>query len=296
MTQSSTESARTLRGVALLSTAIVLFAVMDTTSKYLAQYYPPNVVVWMRYLFHVVAVVGVLVPRQGFRFMRTSRPLLQIVRGLLLASTSMVFVFALKFMPIAEATALQFLSPLIVTVLAVVFLKEKVGNSHWVAVAFGFIGVLLIIRPGSAIFSWMALLPLAAALMFASYQVLTRRIAGHESPYTSIFYPGVVGFAMLSATLFHTWAAPQSLWHFFLLALAGIIGGLSHLIMIRAYEYAGAARLAPFSYAQVVWVTLGGYLVFGNLPDRLSFIGIAIIVAGGMFVATQQKRPVRKAQ
>lgn len=295
MTKTLSENARTLQGIALISLTVFLFAVLDTTSKYLTRFYPVNYVLWVRYLFHMVAVVSILTPRYGIRFMRTSRPLVQILRGLLLAGTSVSFVFAIKHMPIAEATAIQFLSPLIVTLLAIVFLKEKVGPSHWVAIAAGFTGVLIVIRPGSAIFTWMALMPLAAAFMFASYQILTRSLAGHENPHTSIFYPGLVGFVLMSATLMQSWVLPQSFGHCLLLAGAGLVGGLSHLVMIRAYEVASASRLAPFSYAQVVWVTIGGYLVFDNLPDTWSFIGIAIIISGGLFVATHQQRNTHKA-
>ncbi|WP_153109540.1 DMT family transporter [Propionivibrio limicola] len=294
MTPKTPESARILRGMLLISVAVVLFAIMDTISKYLTRFYPPTGVLFARYLFHTLLVVVVLVPRRGAGFMRTVRPGIQIVRGVMLAAASLCFVTAVKYMPIAEATAIQFLSPLIVTSLAVFFLKEPMDRARWAAVLAGFLGVLIIIRPGSGVFSWYALLPLGTAVLFASYQVITRRLAGMESVYTSIFYPGVVGTLMLACTLPFAWVPPQSVSHCVLLALAGIIGGSAHLILIQAYEHAPASRLAPFSYAQLIWVTLTGYLVFDNLPDFWSFVGIAVLAASGIFTATRQHLAGRK--
>lgn len=285
-----------LRGMLLISLAVALFAVMDTLSKYLTLFYPVTTILWTRYLFHTLLVVSVLGPRLGLGLVRTGRPGIQVVRGLLLVGTSLVFVTATKYMPIAEATAIQFLSPLIVTLLAVFFLGEKVDSARWIAVLAGFAGVLIIIRPGSGIFAWASFLPLAAAFLFAAYQVMTRRYAVLEGAYTLIFYPGVVGFLLLTLTLPMGLSMPQSLTHLALLAAGGIVGGSSHLIMIKAYQLAPASRLAPFSYMQVVWVTLGGLIVFDNFPDFLSLAGIAILVASGLYVATHQHLRQRKRQ
>lgn len=289
MATSVGENSQVLRGMFLISIAVALFAVMDTMSKYLTKFYPPTNVLFARYLFHCLLVLAVLAPTKGLGFVKTRRIGIQIVRGIMLAAASLCFVTAVKYMPLAEATAVQFLSPLIVTVLAVIFLKEQMDAVRWLAVCAGFIGVLIIIRPGSGVFAWSALLPLGTAILFASYQVITRKLAGLESVYTSIFYPGVVGSLMLLATLPMQWVAPQSLAHAALLALAGIVGGAAHLILIRAYDYAPASRLAPFSYAQLIWVTLTGFLVFDNLPDGWSLFGIAVLAASGIASAMRQR-------
>jgi len=272
----------------LISVAVAMFALLDTMSKWLTQHYPVTTVLWTRYFFHTLLVVVALAPRHGTALFRTGRPGVQVVRGMLLVSTSILFVTAIKYMPIAEATAIQFVSPLLVTLMAVLFLGEKVELSRWLAILAGFSGVLIIIRPGSGVFTWASLLALGTAIMFASYQILTRHFAGRESPYSLIFYPGIVSLLLLTPTLSFAWKAPQSLAHLGLLALGGIIGGCSHLILIRAYEHAPASRLAPFSYMQLVWVTLGGYVVFGHLPDFWSFVGIAILMASGLYIATRQ--------
>ena len=294
MTKAAATSPRVLRGMLLISTAVILFAVMDTISKYLTRYYPVTNVLWARYLFHTLLVVAVIAPRHGLALVRTERLGIQLLRGFLLAGASLLFVTAIKYMPLAEATAIQFLSPLLVTLLAVLFLKEKVELARWLAILAGFSGVLIIIRPGSGIFTWASLLPLGTAILFASYQVLTRHFAGRESPYTLIFYPGIVGMLLLALTLPFTWTPPQSLSHLALLAIAGMIGGSSHLILIRAYELAPASRLAPFSYTQLIWVTLAGYVVFGNFPDGLSVAGMAILMSSGIYIATRQHLQDRK--
>ncbi len=294
MTQVAATSPRVLRGMLLISIAVILFAVMDTISKYLTRHYPVTNVLWARYLFHTLLVVAVIAPRHGLALVRTERLGIQVLRGFLLAGASLLFVTAIKYMPLAEATAIQFLSPLLVTLLAVLFLKEKVELARWLAILAGFSGVLIIIRPGSGIFTWASLLPLGTAILFASYQVLTRHFAGRESPYTLIFYPGIVGMLLLALTLPFAWTPPQSLSHLALLAIAGMIGGSSHLILIRAYELAPASRLAPFSYTQLIWVTLAGYVVFGNFPDGLSVAGMAILMSSWIYIATRQHLQDRK--
>jgi drug/metabolite transporter (DMT)-like permease len=172
-------------------------------------------------------------------------------------------------------------------------LKEKVDLVHWIAVLCSFAGVLIISRPGSGIFTWTALLPICNAVTFAIYQIVTRRIAGLESPYTSIFYAGLVGCVLLSAILPDIWMLPQSPWHAAGFVTIGLLGGLGHLILIKAYEYAPASRLAPFSYAQLIWVAIIGFFVFGDFPDGWSLLGMAIIVASGIFMANQQRRQAR---
>ena len=285
---------RTLRGMLMIMTAVAMLAVMDWIAKYLTRFYPVITVVWARYLFHTVLVVLALGPRLRLDLVRTSRPGAQFLRGLLLAVASLLFVAALKYLPLAESTAIAFLAPLLLTVMAVVWLKEKVELARWVAVLCGFVGVLIIIRPGSGIFTWASLLPLGTAVFFASYQVLTRRLAGVESPYTSIFYSGLVGTVLLAIPFPYTWSMPQSAMHLGLFALVGVLGVVGHLIMIKAYEFAPASRLAPFSFTQLIWVALIGYLAFDSFPDFWSLVGMVILMASGIYSASHQHRSDRK--
>jgi len=283
-----------LRGILMIMTAVAMFTMMDSMAKYLSRFYPVPGIVWARYAFHLLFVVMILGPRMRLRLVRTRHLGLQIVRGMLLAASSMFFFSALKFMPMAEASSISFVAPMLATLLGVFLLKEKVEPARWVAVAAGFIGVLIIIRPGSGMFSWVAVLPLATAASFASYQILTRRLAGIDNPYTSLFYSGVVGTVMLATVLPFEWTTPKTLLHALMLPAIGFVGGLSHLILIRAYDQAAVSTLAPFSYTQLIWVILMGYLVFGDFPDHWSLIGIAVIMASGIYIATHQRLSERQ--
>ena len=289
MSAGSSAQPHTLRGAMLIMTAVAMFVVLDTMSKYLSRFYPVPVIVWARYVFHLLLVVVALGPRLGLDLVRTRRLRAQLVRGLLLAGASLFFVFAIQQMPLAETSSITFLAPVLVTLMAAFILKEKVEFARWLAVAGGFAGVLIIVRPGSGVFHWASLLPLGSATCFACYQILTRKLANLESPYTSIFYAGLVGSVIMSLALPYVWTAPLSLNHALLFVAIGIIGGASHLILIQAYDCAPASKLAPFSYTQLIWVMLSGYLVFGDFPDHWSLLGIAVIVASGIYIATHQR-------
>jgi len=289
MSKNTAQHPQVLRGIVMVMCAVVIFSFGDFLSKYLARFYPIGLIVWARYTFHLLFVVVVLMPRHGLALARTARPGVQALRGLLLAVASVLFVWALKHMPLAESTAIAYLAPLIVTLMSVVFLKEKIELARWIAVVCGFIGVLTIIRPGSSVFSWAVFLPMGNAVAFAAYQILTRRLYGIDSPYTSIFYSGLVGSVLLSAALPFTWMTPQNALHAAALVSLGVLGGFGHLILIKAYAYGPASRLAPFGYSQLIWVMAIGYFAFGDFPDRWSLLGIAILVASGVYTATHQR-------
>jgi drug/metabolite transporter (DMT)-like permease len=289
MSADSSAQPHPLRGALLIMTAVAMFVVMDSISKYLSRFYPVPAIVWARYAFHLLLVVVALGPRLGLDLVRTRRLAAQLVRGLLLAASTLFFVFGIKQMPLAETSSITFIAPVLVTLMAAFILKEKVELARWLAVAGGFVGVLIIIRPGSGVFTWASVLPLGSAACFACYQILTRKLANLESPYTSIFYAGLVGSVIMSLALPYVWILPHSASHALLFVAIGIIGGASHLILIKAYDCAPASRLAPFSYTQLIWVMLSGYLVFGDFPDHWSLIGIGVIVASGIYIATHQR-------
>lgn len=293
MRKPHTQKPQVFRGIVMVMTAVVIFSVGDLLSKYLTRYYPIALIVWARFAFHLLLVVVVLGPRYGLALVRTSRLGAQVMRGLLLVCGSVFFVSALKYMPLAESTSIAYLAPLLVTLMSVVFLKEKIELARWIAVICGFIGVLTIIRPGSNVFSWAVLLPMGNALAFASYQLLTRRLAGLESPYTSIFYAGLIGTVLLTMALPYCWVQPQNALHAAFFVIVGMLGGLGHLILIKAYDHAPASQLAPYSYSQLIWVALIGFLVFGDFPDAWSLLGIAILVASGIYTASHQRKSDR---
>ena len=275
---------------------VVLFAIQDTVSKYLTRHYPVSMILWIRYLIHIVLFLSIVLPRKGFAVIKTERLAIQIMRGSILSLSALFFTLALKYMPLAEASAIAYISPLLVTLLAVLVLKEKMEKGLWGAIALAFIGVLILIRPGSDIFTWAAFLPLVNAIFFATYQILTRRLSGLESPYSLIFYPGLMGLLMYSFALPSTWSTPQNAWHILLLIALGVMAVSSQLIMIKALELAPASRLAPFSYTQLIWTTLFGYLIFGDFPDSWALTGICILVASGIYCANHQRLSEKEAR
>ena len=276
------------RGVVMALLATVAYAVVDTLSKYQARDYPVEMIVWARYAVPLVLLLAVFLPQRGRRMLRTAFPLLQLIRGVLLTAGTVFIVFAYRVMPIAEAQAISFIHPVLLTLLAVVFLGEKVSRLGWVAVLLGFSGVLVIVRPGGGLFTIAALLPLGLALSFSSYQIFTRLVARREDAITSLYCVLLVGSVVMSLALPFAWIAPTAKGLLFF-ALIGITSGAGHFLTIKALEYAPASLLAPFAYIQLLWVSILGMAVFGDFPDSITLIGMAIVVAGGLLVAASHR-------
>lgn len=279
-----------LRGILLIMAAVSTFAVLDTMAKYLSRTYPVPLIVWFRYAMHVLVMVAVLAPRVGRGLVASGRPGLQVIRGIVLAASSLFFFSALAFMPIAEASAITFLAPLLVTAMSAYFLRERVRRSAWIALGAGFVGVLFIVRPGGAVFTPAALLPLATAVCFATYQLLTRRLAGVDSTIATLFIGALVGTLVVSLLLPFYWGLPQGAFHAFLFVMLGVLGAAGHFVLIRAFEYAPPGVLAPFVYTQLLTVLALGFMVFGEFPDGWSLVGMAIIVLSGAWMAARQGR------
>jgi drug/metabolite transporter (DMT)-like permease len=270
--------------------AVSTFTCLDTTSKYLSQHYPVPAIVWVRYVVHMVLMLAVLAPRMGMGLVRTANLRLQIIRGVVLTASSLVFLSALRLMPLAEAASIAFMTPIIIAVLAGPVLNEKVGGRTWLALAAGFAGVLLIVRPGGGLFTWAALLPLASAFMMALYQMLTSKLAGRDAPLTTLFYPAVIGTVLVPIAFPHQLALPAGPLDAGLFVLIGVLGGLGHFFLIRAHDYAPTSTLSPFMYAQLLTAVLLGWLVFGQLPDAVSAVGMATIAASGLLLILGHRR------
>ncbi|OCT29552.1 DMT family transporter [Pseudomonas putida] len=278
-----------LRGIALVVAATFLFASHDGLSKFLGGIYPVIMVVWARYVVHTLLMAGIFMPQAGLRVLRTRRPLLQTLRALSLLSTSLLFTAGLQYLPLAEATSVNFLAPVLVTALSAPLLKERVTLGQWLAVVMGFIGVLVVVHPGGAMFTPAILFPFGSALGFCFYQLLTRILAAHDSPTTSNFYAGLCNTLIMSALVPFFWQTPQ--WQHVLLMLAlGGCGMTAHLLLTKAFRHAAPALLAPFSYCQIVFAGVLGLVVFGQVPDTISIVGIAIICLSGLGAAWMQRR------
>jgi drug/metabolite transporter (DMT)-like permease len=286
--------AHPLRGVLLVMLAVFLFSAMDTLAKHMLkrEAYPIGPLIWARYAVHLAFMLALLAPRMGLELVRTRRPGLQIVRGLLLVGSTGFFYLSLSHLPLAEAAAISFVGPVLITAMSGPMLRERVTRRQWIAVALGFLGVLIIVRPGGGVFTAHAIYPLCSALMFSLYQVLTRKLAGRENPFTTLFFTALVGAAATSLPLPFTWQTPQADQIPFILGI-GLLGGLGHFFLIRAVEHTSPARLAPFIYTQLVWSTLLAYLAFDEFPASGSLLGMLVIVSAGMLAIDW--RQIRRA-
>lgn len=277
-----------LYGVLLILLSGLLLASHDGLAKHLSEIYPVFLVIWARYVAQTVLMTALFVPRMGQRVFRTLRPWPQLLRGLSLVSVSLLFINGLHFIPLAEATAVIFLTPVLVTV-ASALLGERINPSQWIAVGFGLPGVLIIVRPGSALFTPAALLPLGAALSFTVYQLITRRLAGTDHPVTSNYLTSLVGCVALSVLVIFNWRTP-TLHDALLMGALGGMAMLGHLLLTNAFRFASAATLAPFTYSQIVFAGVVGYLAFDHAPDAGALIGMAVIIASGLCMAYVQRR------
>ena len=294
------ESERILAGIGLVLLATACFATLDTSTKLSTAAVPVIMGVWFRYTFQAVAMAAVLLPRHGMAVLRTAHPKYQILRGaLLLVSSSLAFL-SLRYMPMAEFTAIVLVVPLVVTLLAATQLKEQVSPLRWGLVAGGFAGTLIILRPGGDAFSWATLLPLGLVVTNAWFQVLTSKLAQTENPLTMNFYSGWVGALIASLALPFAWTALPS-WHWWaLLCLMGFMGTVGHFILILAFQRAPASTLTPYLYAQIGFAMLGGWLVFSRVPDAVSLVGIGLIAvcgaAGAWLTVKERRLPIEPAE
>jgi drug/metabolite transporter (DMT)-like permease len=273
--------------------AVACFAALDTTTKYVSAWVPLLMALWFRYAFQAVATTAVVLPLRGMSALRTLHPKFQVLRGVLLLASSLFAFASLKYMPVGEFTAIVMVSPLAITVLAATVLHEKVTPLRWGLVAGGFIGTLIIIRPGGEAFSWASLLPLALVGTNAWFQVLTSKLARTEDPLTMHFYTGWVGTLIASIALPFVWTGLPNPWLWVGLCFMGLMATVGHFLLILGYQRAPASTLTPYLYAQIAFAMLGGWLVFSHVPDGWSIAGIAMIAfcgAGGAWLTVRESR------
>ncbi len=282
-----------LGGIALLILAIACFAVLDTTTKVVSASVPVVMAMWFRYAFQAVATTTIMLPVRGLGMLRTAHPKFQCLRGVLLLTTSALAFFSLKYMPVGEFTAVVMITPLVITLLAALTLGERVSALRWVLVAGGFIGTLVIIRPGDGGFDWKLLLPLGLVASNAWFQILTSRMVKTEDPVTMQFYTGWVGTVIASAALPFFWTRLDSAALWAGVVFMGVMGTVGHFVMILAYAKAPVSTLTPFLYTQIAFAMLGGWLVFSHVPDQWSVLGmglIAICGAAGAWLTVRESR------
>lgn len=281
---------RLLLGIAFMALAVTLFPFLNASVKYLTADYPTWQIVWARYAGHLLFMIILFAPSHGTTLFRTRSLGIQFGRSLLLLSSTALYFTALTYISMPTAASISFTSPFIVVALSVPLLGEKVGPRRWGAVAIGFLGALLIIRPGGEDTHWAVLLVVANASCYALYQVLTRRVAGVDSPETTITLTAVVGTAVACVIAPFDWRMPQEALHWALFAGVGLFGGLGHYFVVKAFQYAEASAVAPIGYGQLVGAVVLGYLVFGDFPDLMTWLGAAVIVGCGLYIAVRERK------
>lgn len=282
---------RILLGILFICLSGALFPIMNGLVKMLSAGYESPQIVWARTLSHLIFVVALFAPARGMAgLLRTTKLPWQIGRGTLLLLSTMCFFSAVQFVPLAKAASISFTSPLIVTILAVPLLGERIGLHRLLAVLVGLGGVLIVIRPGSEVFHWASLLIVCSSACYGLYQILTRQVAGHDSPETSVVYSALVGTIMTSLAVPFFWTTPTSFQDVAILASLGVLGGLGHYCVARAMMYGPANVLSPFQYFQLIGSVIVGYLMFSEIPDAFTWLGSAVIIASGLFIGWLESR------
>lgn len=288
MTAPALVPANALRGIALMLLAMFIFVLIDAVAKYLSATLPVMQIVWARSVFALLFTLLLLRGRGFGTLMATRRPGLQLTRSGFQFASTIIFFTALKYIPLADAIAIAFVSPLIITALSVPMLGEKVGIRRWMAVIVGFLGVLVIIRPGIGAMEWAMLLPLGMACTSALYQINTRSLAQTDHPITTLWYTALTGSVIATAFMPFVWVPPSPK-DWALMVLLGALGTIGHFMLINAYARASASVLAPFVYTQFIWSIVVGYILFANLPDGFTWLGAAIVSASGIYTAYRER-------
>lgn len=285
---SSLASDRPLAGIALMALGVTIVPTMDAIAKYLSADYSILQIAWARFAFHSLWLLPLVLWYFHPRDLIARHPGLQVLRGLFLLGATICFFTAISFMPIADALALLFISPMVCTTLSPIFLGDRVGPWRWVAVFTGFLGALIVIQPGFGVFQWASMFALAAGFLHGGYLLTTRRVSGAAPPLISLCYSAFVGLIAMSFVAPFVWTPPTpTVWGLF--ALMGLIAALGHFLIIKSFERAPAPVVAPVAYTEIVAATIVGYVVFSDFPDAGTWLGIAVIVGSGVVISIRER-------
>jgi len=296
-----TSGAGTMQGLTLMAIAMLLLPCMDAIAKYMATFadMSPGQVTFYRFFFQIVCTVPLVLTVSGGQMLRPKRPWLNLLRGVIHGAASLLFFAAVKYMPLADVFAIYFVEPFILTAMSAVFLGERVGWRRWLAIVVGFGGALIVIQPSFALFGWTALLPVACAFLYSIYLFMNRAIGDADSPLTMQTIAGFGGTLFMGAALFIGDSAgiadfapslPSSLFTLVLLIILGALSGYAHILVVRAFRLAPLSLLAPFQYFEIISATVLGYAIFGDFPTASKWLGIAIIVASGLFIIWREHK------
>lgn len=282
---------RRFLGIGMVIIAVLMFTGIDTSAKWLALAgIPPFEIVFLRYVVHLVIVLAIFLPTQGPGLFRSNNYKLEIIRAMVLLTSTVLNFTAVKFLPLTVTGSIIFSMPLILTALSGPLLGEHVGWRRWVAILVGFLGVLIIIRPGGQEFHWAVFLSIACTISYAFYNILTRKLAGVDSPYTQQIYSALVATLCITPFAFTEWVWPSSVASWTAFFAMGVFAAVGHLLVTVAHRLAQASVLAPFVYPQIIFMTAASWLVFGQAPDIWIFIGAPIVIGSGLFIWLREKQ------
>jgi len=277
-----------MRGPILNLSAWLILPIMDAIAKYLSYSLPILQITWFRFFFSAV-ITGIFIYLFSRKsFVRSKNIKSQVLRGILLLTSSLLFFYAISVISLAKALTLAFICPLIVTALSPYFLKERVGRRRWTAVIVGFIGVLLVIRPGIVEFNWASLASLGTGLCYAIYLIVTRSLKDTDNGLLTLLLTSIIGTVVLSIYLPFVWVNP-SLNQLLLAVNMGFIAALAHGLIIISYNYSDASKLAPLGYFEIIPNIIIGYIWFSDFPDKYTILGLLVIILSGIYVFRRER-------
>lgn len=294
-------SATVMQGLAIMMFAMIVLPCMDAIAKYMTLYegMSPAQVAFYRFFFQLVSVLPLLATAGGRSMLRPKRLWFNVLRGALLAVAALLFFVSVKYMPLADAFAIYFVEPFILTCLSALVLRERVGWRRWLAIVVGFGGAMIVIQPSFAIFGLTSLLPVACATLFACYLLLNRVVGTADTPQTMQTIAGISGSVVMAVIILVGYSMgapdfvpslPQSPLGWVLVIALGTISGYGHLLVVKAFQAAPVSLLAPFQYFEIISATALGYLIFGDFPTASKWVGVAIIVGSGLFIIWREHR------
>jgi len=284
------QSRQRLVGIALIAGAFFLFSLLDTSAKWLNHVIPTMETVWCRYVFSVVFVLLVINPKTKPGVLTTKKPALQSVRSLLLLASTLFNFIAVNYLQLSQTIAIAFATPLLVALLSGPLLGERISRDRLIAIVVGFLGVLVVARPGFGGIHPAALLSVCGVICYAMYAIMTRHLAAHDSTETTLVYSGLSGAILLTPALPWFWQNPPDGLTAITMVALGAYAAVGHFALIKAHRYAPAYILSPFIYTQLVWMVFLGYLIFGDIPDQFTLLGGFIVIGSGLYLLTLERK------
>lgn len=276
--------------IGLMLGSVVMFSFMDTIAKYLIADYPTGQVIWARYTGHMLLLLVLFGPVRFANNMKTTRPGVQIARGMLLVGATLGNFLALRYLQLTETISIFFTGPMFVAILSILILGERVGPRRWAAIFCGFAGALIVTRPGLGGLHWSVVFAFGSAISYALYAIFTRMLAGIDSAETSLIYTAIVGMVVTTPFAFAGATWPKETLDWVLFPAMGLVGAVGHYLLILAHNRAPASVLSPFSYTAIIWMTVWGFLVFDDIPRWTTALGAAIVIGSSLYMLIRERK------